>query len=115
MPPVPALASSLVAQESPAPPRSWMPVTRSCAKISRQASMSSFSVNGSPTCTLGRFAGPVSSKVSDASTLTPPMPSPPVRAPNRITLLPTPSALASRTSSCRITPTHSALTSGLPA
>src|SRR3712207_3317285 len=36
IPPVPALASSLVAQDSPAPPRSWIPVTRSCAKISRQ-------------------------------------------------------------------------------
>ncbi len=28
MPPSPALASSLVAQESPAPPRSWIPTTR---------------------------------------------------------------------------------------
>ena len=30
-----------------------MPTTRSAAKISRQHSMSTFSVNGSPTCTLG--------------------------------------------------------------
>ena len=43
--------------------------------------MSSFSMNGSPTCTLGRLVGPPSSKVSEASTETPPMPSPPVRAP----------------------------------
>jgi hypothetical protein len=34
------------------------------------------------------------SKVSEASTLTPPMPSPPVFAPYRITWLPTPLALA---------------------
>ena len=31
MPPVPAAASSVVAQDSPAAPRSWMPVTRSSA------------------------------------------------------------------------------------
>ncbi len=41
--------------------------------------MSTFSMNGSPTCTAGRLVGPVSSNVSDASTETPPMPSPPVR------------------------------------
>ena len=38
-------------------------------------------MKGSPTWTLGRFAGPVSSNVSLASTDTPPIPSPPVRAP----------------------------------
>ncbi len=115
MPPVPALAISDVAQEIPAPPRSWMPTTRSSAKISRQASMSSFSVNGSPTWTLGRLLGLSASKVSEARTETPPMPSPPVLAPNSTTRLPTPVALASLISSCRSEPTHSALTSGLPA
>ena len=70
-----------VAHESPAPPRSWMPATTCAAKSSRVHSMSSFSMKGSPTCTLGRLAGPSASKVSDASTETPPMPSPPVRAP----------------------------------
>ena len=59
MPPSPALASSEVAQDSPAPPRSWMPATRPAAKISSVHSMSSFSMNGSPTCTLGRLAGPL--------------------------------------------------------
>ena len=68
MPPSPAEASSEVAQDSPAPPRSWMPATRPAAKISSVHSMSSFSMNGSPTWTLGRLAGPPSSKVSEAST-----------------------------------------------
>ncbi len=76
--------------------------------------MSTFSANGSPTCTEGRLDGLVSSKVALASTDAPPMPSPPVRAPNSTTLLPGPSALASLMPSVRITPTHSALTSGLP-
>ena len=49
MPPSPAEASSEVAQDNPAPPRSWMPTTRSAAYSSRQHSMSTFSVNGSPT------------------------------------------------------------------
>ena len=91
-----------------------MPATRPAAKISSVHSISSFSMNGSPTCTLGRLAGPSASKVSDARTETPPMPSPPVRAPYRITWLPTPDALARCRSSCRSTPTQSALTSGLP-
>ena len=52
-------------------------------------------------------------KVSDKNKA-PPIPSPPVRAPNSTTLLPLPEALARRMSSCRMTPTASALTSGLP-
>ena len=114
MPPSPLLASSLVAHDSPAPPRSWMPSTTRAANRSRQHSISTFSANGSPTCTAGRLLGPVESNVSDASTETPPMPSPPVFAPNRTTRLPAPEALARWMSSCRIDPTHSALTSGLP-
>ena len=50
----------------------------------------------------------------EASTETPPMPSPPVVAPYRMTRLPTPLAFARWMSSCFIVPTHSALTSGLP-
>ncbi len=76
--------------------------------------MSTFSANGSPTCTAGRLVGPPSSKVSEARTDTPPMPSPPVLAPKRTTLLPTPEALARWMSSMRMAPTQSALTSGLP-
>ena len=53
IPPSPALASSDVAQDSPAPPRSWMPVTMPAANSSRVHSMRSFSMNGSPTWTLG--------------------------------------------------------------
>lgn len=80
--------------------------------------MSTFSANGSPTCTLGNFLRPVPDsspeKVSEASTETPPMPSSPVRAPKRMILLPCPEANARCRSSTRITPAHSAFTSGLP-
>jgi hypothetical protein len=73
-------------------------------------------MNGSPTCTEGSFLREFSaSKVSDASTDTPPMPSSPVRAPNRMILLPAPEANAKCRSSWRNTPTHIALTNGLPA
>ncbi len=76
--------------------------------------MSSFSMNGSPTCTAGRLVGPPASKVSDARIDAPPMPSPPVFAPYRTTRLPTPLALARWMSSWRRVPTQSALTSGFP-
>jgi hypothetical protein len=119
IPPSPADASSDVAQDNPAPPRSWMPITSPAAYSSRQHSMSTFSVNGSPTCTEGNFLRPEPDssppKVSDASTDTPPMPSSPVRAPNRMILLPAPEAKARWRSSLRSTPTHSAFTNGLPA
>ena len=70
-----------------------MPITSPAAYSSRQHSMSTFSMNGSPTCTEGSFLrpGPPPSSppnVSEASTETPPMPSRPVRAPNRMILLP---------------------------
>ena len=35
---------------------SWMPTSASVCITSRQASSSSFSMNGSPTCTAGRFS-----------------------------------------------------------
>ncbi len=76
--------------------------------------MSTFSANGSPTWTLGRLLCLASSNVALASTDTPPMPSRPVLAPNRTTLLPTPVAAACWISPVRSTPTQSALTSGLP-
>ena len=91
-----------------------MPATTPAANSSSVHSISSFSMNGSPTWTLGRLAGPPSSKVSLASTETPPMPSPPVRAPYSTTRLPVPDAFARCRSSCRRTPTQSAFTSGLP-
>ncbi|CKT37675.1 Uncharacterised protein [Mycobacterium tuberculosis] len=78
--------------------------------------MSTFSMNGSPTCTEGSFLrDPSASKVSDASTDTPPIPSSPVRAPNRMILLPAPEANAKCSPPCRNTPTHNAFTKGLPA
>ena len=76
--------------------------------------MSSFSMNGSPTCTLGRRCSLPSSKVALASTETPPMPSRPVLAPIRTTTLPAPAAALFCSRSTGSTPTQSALTSGLP-
>ena len=82
--------------------------------------MSTFSMKGSPTWTEGSFLRPAPEpssppKVSLASTDTPPIPSSPVRAPNRMILLPVPEAKARCRSSLRSTPTHNALTRGLPA
>ena len=57
MPPSPAAASSEVAQEMPAAPKSWMPVISLAANSSSVHSISSFSMNGSPTWTAGRFDG----------------------------------------------------------
>ena len=121
MPDLPPAASSVVAQATPAAPRSWMPTTRSAAYSSRQHSTSSFSMNGSPTWTLGRLAPsppfPPAPPPNEAlaSTDAPPMPSGPVRDPNRMTWLPVPVAAARLRSAGRSTPTQSALTSGLPA
>jgi len=117
MPTPPAAASSVVAQAIPAAPRSPIATTTPAAYNSRQHSISSFSMNGSPTCTFGRFARSPSAAPNEAlaSTDAPPMPSGPVGEPNRITLLPGPLAAASLRSLCRITPRQSALTSGFPA
>jgi hypothetical protein len=75
-------------------------------------------MNGSPTCTLGRLARSLPDAPSPnealASTDAPPIPSGPVGEPNRTTLFPGPLARASFRSSCRMTPKHRALTSGLP-
>jgi hypothetical protein len=53
---------------------------RDCSTSSRHASISRFSVNGSPTCTVGRFASIVSSN-SALAIVAPPTPSRPVLAP----------------------------------
>jgi hypothetical protein len=71
-------------------------------------------MNGSPTCTDGRRAEAPSSKVADASTDTPPMPSRPVRAPSSTTTLPTPAASLCCSRSTGRTPIERALTSGFP-
>ena len=69
-----------------------MPTTRPASRISRHASISRFSSNGSPTCTLGRLSSssPSSPKPADARTLAPPMPSRPVDEPNSTARLPGP-------------------------
>ena len=74
-----------------------MPTTRPASRISRQASMSRFSSNGSPTCTLGRLSSsaPSAPKPAEASTLAPPMPSRPVDEPKSTARLPAPDARAS--------------------
>ena len=59
---------------------SWIAITQSLAMISRQASSSSFSENGSPTCTVGRFSSLSSSNSADAM-VAPWMPSRPVLEP----------------------------------
>ena len=51
---------------SPAAPMSWMATIASEAISSRQASISSFSVNGSPTCTVGLFSSESSEKSAEA-------------------------------------------------
>src|SRR6266702_3755756 len=71
-----------------------MPTTSPAAYSSRQHSTSSFSMNGSPTWTLGRLLFPPAAKDALASTDAPPMPSGPVLAPNRTTWLPGPVAAA---------------------
>ena len=56
MPTPPLSAISDVDEVRPAAPMSWMAMMASDAMSSRQASISSFSVKGSPTCTVGRFS-----------------------------------------------------------
>ena len=75
-----AIPSRVVEQVSPAAPMSWMPTSASVCITSRHASSSSFSMNGSPTCTAGRFSADFSSNSADAI-VAPWMPSRPVFAP----------------------------------
>ena len=56
-PPLPAISTE--DEVSPAAPMSWIATIASVCISSRQASISSFSVNGSPTCTVGRFSAGV--------------------------------------------------------
>ena len=71
---------STAEQVSPAAPMSWMAMTAPEAISSRQASKRSFSANGSPTCTVGRFSSDLSSNSADAM-VAPWMPSRPVLEP----------------------------------
>ena len=76
--------------------------------------MSSFSANGSPTWTDGRFEGSSSVNVALARTDAPPIPSRPVAEPNSTTRLPGPGAAASVSSRSSSSPMAMTLTSGLP-
>ena len=113
--PVPARSAvSDVAQVMPPAPRSWRPSTRPRSISSREASISSFSANGSPTCTEGRLDGSSSEKVAEASTDAPPIPSRPVVDPNRTARLPGPGAAARVSCRSSSSPIAITLTSGLP-
>ena len=80
--PVPARdAISKLEQVRPAAPMSWIPTTAPVFITSRQASCSSFSVNGSPTWTVGLICSVSSVNSLDASRLAPWMPSRPVLEP----------------------------------
>ena len=80
MPAPPLLAISTDEEVSPAAPMSWMATIASVAISSRQASISSFSTKGSPTCTVGRFSS-MSSPKSALAIVAPWMPSRPVLDP----------------------------------
>ena len=106
----PRLAISLAALVSPAAPRSCSATSSPASLMARHRSISLRSVNGSPTCTLGRLSASSSPSSALASTLAPPMPSRPVRLPISTRRLPTPRAAHDRMRSCGTTPTHMALT-----
>ncbi len=80
MPTPPLSAISEVEEVSPAAPMSWMATMASLAISSRQASISSFSVKGSPTWTVGRISSDFSSNSAEAM-VAPWMPSRPVLEP----------------------------------
>ncbi len=81
---------------------------------SRQASISNFSVKGSPTWTAGRSSSDLASNSREARRLAPWMPSRPVREPTYITGLPTPAARARKILSVRTVPKVNAFTKMLP-
>ena len=80
MPASPRSAISNEEEVRPAAPMSWIATMQSRSISSRQASIRSFSVNGSPTCTVGRLAS-VSSENSAEAMVAPWIPSRPVLAP----------------------------------
>ncbi len=76
--PLPAISTDELV--SPAAPMSWMATMASVAISSRHASISSFSVKGSPTWTVGRLASESASN-SALAMVAPWMPSRPVLEP----------------------------------
>jgi hypothetical protein len=112
--PVPPRAAISVEEEtSPAAPMSWMPTMWPERISSSDASRSSFSVKGSPTCTWGLWSA-ASSESSAEAKVAPWMPSRPVRAPTAMMVLPTPEATPRISSSSCMRPIAIAFTSGLP-
>jgi hypothetical protein len=109
----PRAAISADDEVSPAAPMSWIATIAPLRISSRLASSSSFSVNGSPTCTCGRRSSLSADRSVEANDA-PWMPSRPVRAPTAMMGFPTPCATARMSSSSRSSPTHMALTSGFP-
>ena len=81
IPSPPRAAISLDDEVSPAAPMSWIATIAPVFIASRHASISNFSVNGSPTCTVGRLASLSASNSAEASRLAPWMPSRPVAEP----------------------------------
>ncbi len=77
-PPLPAISTEELV--SPAAPMSWIATMASVAISSRQASISSFSVKGSPTWTVGRFSWALAPNAAEAM-VAPWMPSRPVFEP----------------------------------
>ena len=95
---------------SPAAPRSWSATSSPRSSSSSEHSSSFASSNGSPIWTVGRLLASSSPSSAEASTEAPPIPSRPVRAPNRTTTLPTPAAAERISFSVSIRPRHIALT-----
>ena len=83
--PVPS-AISPTADDSPPAPQSVIAVHRSSAPVS--TSISSFSVTGSPICTLAPATAPVVASIVALENVAPRMPSRPVRPPSTTTRSP---------------------------
>src|SRR5436309_2017586 len=96
IPTPPLLAISDAEEVRPAAPRSCSDTSRPRCNSSSEHSISFFSSNGSPTCTLGRLSSVAPSSESgapssaEASTEAPPMPPRPVAAPNSTRTFPGP-------------------------
>ena len=94
----------------PAAPRSCKDTSSSRSSSSSEHSISFFSANGSPICTVGRLSASASPSSAEASTDAPPIPSRPVSAPNRMRTLPGPVAAERISRSCSAIPSAIALT-----
>ncbi len=103
---------SEVEQIIPAAPISCIPTIRPLSLSSKVASNNNFSINGSPTCTLGMSSAEFSCK-SALAKVVPCIPSLPVEEPTIYTGFPTPFAVAEIILFVSPIPTDIAFTSGL--